>query len=258
MEGYGLNWLALRALGNSPGLNLAPPLEPSGDEILARVLALEQLGRDDLVDLELTMAARLRQAAEVELAMATALSERGYISEAQSIAAGYLDDHSPAPLSFWRLSYPRPYSSTVKAVATEFDIDPLLIWAVMREESRFDPEALSHAGARGLMQVIPTTQTWIAGELGEEIPPGEAYVPETSIRMGGWLLSFLSNYFEGDLELAVPAYNAGAGSVESWLADPLVSNRDDLLRWITYGETRLYLKRVLLSYQIYRELYPDE
>ena len=72
-----------------------------------------------------------------------------------------------------------------------------------------------------------------------------------------WFLNFLTDYFEGDLELVIAAYNGGAGSVDSWLADPLVSDRDDLLRWIRFGETREYLARVSLSYRVYQELYAD-
>jgi soluble lytic murein transglycosylase len=258
LEGFDLNWLTLRAAGGDLQLDPAPPLEPDGNEIPAKVQALESLGRQDLARMELVLAARFRRTPEVDLAMAQALSARGYVIDAQSIAEGYIEDHPRAPLAFWQLSYPRPYSTTVEAVATEFDVDPLLIWAVMREESRYDPNALSIANAQGLMQVIPSTRAWIAEELGDDISPGEAYDPETSIRMGGWLLSFLTNYFDGDFELAIAAYNAGAGSVETWQADPLVSNRDDLLRWISFGETRLYLERVLLSYQVYQALYGDK
>jgi soluble lytic murein transglycosylase len=129
---------------------------------------------------------------------------------------------------------------------------------VMREESRYDPEALSYVGARGLMQVMPPTQDWIAEEWGEDIPPGDAFTPEQNIRMGAWFLRFLLDYFDGDVELAIAAYNGGAGSVDSWQADPMVSNRDDLLRWIGFGETREYLARVSLSYQIYQELYTGD
>jgi soluble lytic murein transglycosylase len=93
--------------------------------------------------------------------------------------------------------------------------------------------------------------------LGEEIPPGEAFTAETGIRMGAWFLRFLLDYFEDDLELAIAAYNGGAGSVDSWQDDPLVSNRDDFLRWIGFGETREYLSKVSLSYQVYRVLYGD-
>jgi soluble lytic murein transglycosylase len=258
LEGLGLNWLALRAAGGEFQLDLAPPMESDGDEIPAKVQALESLGRQDLAHMELVLAARFRQTPEVDLAMAQALSARGYTIDAQAIAEGYVEDHARTPLAFWQLSYPRPYSTTVSAVATEFDVDPLLIWAIMREESRYDPNALSVANAQGLMQVIPSTRAWIAEQLGVEISPGETYDPETSIRMGGWLLSFLTDYFDGDLDLAIAAYNAGVGNVETWQADPLVSNRDDLLRWISFGETRLYLERILLSYQVYQALYGDK
>jgi soluble lytic murein transglycosylase len=219
---------------------------------------LEAIGLQDLARLELEMAASSRSAPEVKLGMAEALASRGYVHEAQAIAGTYLQEHPRAPQAFWELSYPRPYSATVEAASAEFSIDPLLIWAVMREESRYDPEALSYVGARGLMQVMPPTQAWIAEELEEEIPPGDAFTPEANIRMGAWFLRFLLDYFDDDLELVVAAYNGGAGSVDDWLTDPRVAGRDDLLRWIGFGETREYLSRVLLSYEIYQELYSGD
>jgi soluble lytic murein transglycosylase len=257
LAGLGLNWLALRAGGEELDLFMAAPLGGLGDEILAKAQALEAIGRDDLARLELILASRFRRAPEADLAMAEALASRGYVVDAQEIAATYVVEHPQAPLEFWELAYPRPYSTTVEAAAAEFDVDPLLLWAVMREESRYDPEALSYVGARGLMQVMPSTQDWIAEQLGEEIPPGEAFTAETGIRMGAWFLRFLLDYFEDDLELAIAAYNGGAGSVDSWQDDPLVSNRDDFLRWIGFGETREYLSKVSLSYQVYRVLYGD-
>jgi soluble lytic murein transglycosylase len=250
----GLNWLALRSTDEDLSLPVSAPIDLD-ETLFAKVEVLEAIGRSDLAYRELMGAARFSATREVDLAIAQALSARGKVLEAQQIAEQYIRQHESAPAAFWELSYPRPYSETVMAAADEFDVDPLLIWAVMREESRFDADALSHANARGLMQVIPLTQEWIAEELELTLAPGDAYVPETSIRMGAWLLSFLISYFEGDVELAIPAYNAGAGSVEYWQADPLVTNRDDLLRWIGYNETRLYLKRVALSYEIYRALY---
>ena len=257
LDDLGLNWLALRSTEDA--LQLATTSAIAVDKVLMdKVEALEAIGRGDLAHLELVFAARFRRAPETDLAMAQALAQRGDVREAQRLAERTINEQMSAPLAFWELSYPRPYSETVRVAAREFSVDPLLIWAVMREESRFDPDALSHAGARGLMQVIPATQMWIAEELGETQAPGDAYVPDTSIRMSAWLLRFLSDYFDGDLELAVLAYNAGAGSVEGWLADPSVENRDDLLRWIGYSETRLYLKRVALSYQVYRSLYESE
>jgi len=255
LDGFGLNWLALRASESEISLGVAPPLAAAGGDILDKAKALKSIGCEEPAHMELVFAARSQHAPEMDLAMAEELALEGYISEAQAIAEAHIDVRGRAPLAFWQLSYPRPYSATVKAAEAEFDVDPLLIWAVMREESRYDPEALSYVGARGLMQVMPATQDWIAEQLGEDISPGDAYTPEANIRMGAWFLRFLIDYFEGDLELVIAAYNGGAGSVESWLADPLVSDRDDLLRWIRFGETREYLARVSLSYRTYQELY---
>jgi soluble lytic murein transglycosylase len=255
LDGFRLDWLALRTTGGEPGLATAPPLATAGADILDKARALESIGREDLAHLELVLAAQFRRTPEVDLVMAEALAARGYVVDAQSIAETYIEDHPRAPLAFWQLSYPRPYSATVEAAAAEFDVDPLLLWAAMREESRYDPEALSYVGARGLMQVMPPTQTWIAEQLGEDISPGDAFTPEANIRMGAWFFHFLLDYFDGDLDLALAAYNAGAASVDSWQADPLVSNRDDLLRWIGFGQTREYLERVSLSYRVYHELY---
>ncbi|MBL7064325.1 MAG: transglycosylase SLT domain-containing protein [Anaerolineae bacterium] len=255
LDRLGLNWLALRATESELRLTTGPPLATAGDDVLDKAWALESLGREDLAHKEFVLAARFRRAPEVDLAMAEPLASRGYVVEAQAIAEAYIEDHPRAPLAFWQLSYPRPYSATVEAAAAEFDVDPLLLWAIMRQESRYDPEAFGYAGERGLMQVMPPTQDWIAEQLGEDISPGDGFTPEANVRMAAWFLRFLLDYYDGDLELAVLAYNGGAGSVDSWQANPLVSNRDDLLRWIGFGSTREYLERVSLNYRVYQELY---
>jgi soluble lytic murein transglycosylase len=108
------------------------------------------------------------------------------------------------------------------------------------------------------MQIIPSTQNWIAEQLEIELQPGDAYLPEINIRMGSWYLKYLLDYFDGDLELAILAYNGGFANVEAWQADPLVSDREDLLRWIGFGETREYLQRVMLDYLVFQELYGEE
>jgi soluble lytic murein transglycosylase len=255
LDGLGLNWLALRATEGEFSLVTAPPLVAAGGEILDKARALEDIGREDLAHLELMLAAQFRRAPEVDLSMAEALASRGYVVDAQAIAERYIASHPRAPRAFWQLSYPRPYPATMEEAAAEFDVDPLLVYAIMRQESRFDPEAYGYAGERGLMQVLPSTQVWIAEQLEEDISPGDGFTPEASIRMGAWFLSFLLDYYDGDLELAITAYNGGAGNADSWQADPLVSNRDDLLRWIGFGQTREYLELVSLNHLIYQELY---
>jgi soluble lytic murein transglycosylase len=189
--------------------------------------------------------------------MADALASRGHVREAQSIAESAIQEDRGAPRGFWELSYPRPYSATVNAAAAEFDVDSLLIWSIMRQESRFDPGAFGFAAERGLMQILPPTQDWIAEQLGEEISPGKAFTPQANVRMGAWYMRHLLDYYDGDLELTIAAYNGGPGNVDSWQEDPLVRNRADFLRWIGFGQTREYLEHVALNYRIYRALYDE-
>jgi soluble lytic murein transglycosylase len=255
LAGMEPNWLAARAAGGKLNMALAPELAPAGREILDKARALELIGRPDLGTQELALAARFQKTPEAVLAMAQGLAARGAVLPAQKIAAAYIAAHPYASPAFWQLSYPRPYSATVEAAAAEYQVDPLLIWSMMRAESVYDPTALSGAGARGLMQVMPDTQSWIAEQLKIDLPPGAAFTPEANIRMGAWYLHYLLQQFKGDAELAIAAYNGGQGSVANWLSDPQVANRDDWLRWIGFGQTREYLERVGLNYEIYKQLY---
>jgi soluble lytic murein transglycosylase len=226
-----------------------------GEEILAKAEALESIGRPDLARLELLLAANARRVPEVDLAMARALDTRGYVLDAQPIAERYIGEHGSAPRGFWALSYPRPYSATVTAAAAEFNVDPLLIWSIMRQESSYDPGAFGYVAERGLMQILPATQAWIAEQLGEEISPGDAFTPQANIRMGAWYLRHLLDYYDGDQVLTVTAYNGGPGNVDSWLEDDLVSDGADFIRWIGFGSTREYLETVSLNHQVYQALY---
>ncbi|MEI2422272.1 transglycosylase SLT domain-containing protein, partial [Arthrospira platensis SPKY2] len=86
----------------------------------------------------------------------------------------------------WRLAYPRAYADAVVAHAASFGVEPALVWAVMRQESAFSPVAVSTSNAQGLMQVIPSTWTWLA-ELQRE-PPGDPFDPDTNVRYGTYYL----------------------------------------------------------------------
>jgi soluble lytic murein transglycosylase len=203
---------------------------------------------------ELILAARFDTRDEVAAAAARALADRGDFADAYVIAVRLLIANPRRPLSVWRLAYPKPYAGAVIAAAEQSKVDPLWVWAVMRQESAFDPEALSIANAQGLMQIIPPTRDSIAEQLGEQVSPDAMFNPETNIRFGATYLGSLSQFFDGDLERAVMAYNAGPGNVQTWLEDPRVHNNDDLYRWVGFGETRDYMMRVMLDYQIYQAL----
>jgi soluble lytic murein transglycosylase len=151
----------------------------------------------------------------------------------------------------WRLAYPRAYWPVVAREATRHGLDPLLILALIREESRFDPRAVSSANAVGLMQLLPSTAREV---LGRPIEPGALTDPDLNIRAGTAYLAGLLRGFGGTVPLAVGGYNAGPGGVRRHAA----LARSDLERFVEelpYAETRAYVQRVLQSYGIYQWLY---
>jgi soluble lytic murein transglycosylase len=150
-----------------------------------------------------------------------------------------------------RLSLPVPYSEHIKKYANLNDMDPLLIAAIIREESRFQAKAVSNKGACGLMQLMPDTAQEVAQELGEVCTRADLMLPETNIRYGTAYFASLLRKYDGDLILALAAYNAGFGRVDGWVAKHTGAfTIDD----IPFRETRDYVRKVLESYKTYQQL----
>lgn len=131
-----------------------------------------------------------------------------------------------------------------------------MVHAIARQESQFDPAALSHAGARGLMQLMPGTARDVAGKIGSYYDAGALTSdPQYNIRLGAWFFGRLMDRYGGNYVLAVAAYNAGPGNVNKWLAangDPRAGA--DVLGWIEaipITETRNYVQRVLENAVVY-------
>lgn len=152
--------------------------------------------------------------------------------------------------------YQKQYTAEVEAAAKEFDMDENLIYAVIRTESGFDENAESHAGAVGLMQLMPDTFSWLQEHKdGQVIYTDEALrIPEINIRYGTYYLSYLKELY-GDIPTAVAAYNAGASAVDSWLSDPTYSDDGKTLKKIPYDETEKYVKKVTHAWDRYQKIY---
>ncbi len=156
----------------------------------------------------------------------------------------------------WNLAWPRPFDTSVRQAVEEFESDPALVYAVMREESTYQPRVESPAGALGLMQIIPRTGSRIAGSLGTgPFEPQSLLNPDTNIRFGTYYLKELLGRFNGSWPLAIAAYNAGPDVVSEWRARDGALAQDAFVESVPYGETRRYLRRVLRSYRVYRLLY---
>jgi soluble lytic murein transglycosylase len=158
------------------------------------------------------------------------------------------------PLLTGRL-YPLHYESEIAQAAARHDLDPYLVAAVVKAESNFRPEAVSRAGAVGLMQVMPETANWIAQRedwAGPDEPRLED--PRENLELGTYYLAYLISMFDADVGTALAAYNAGHGAVQSWLqrdAETRVS-----LESIPFRETRDFVERVKHFESVLRQAHP--
>jgi soluble lytic murein transglycosylase len=160
------------------------------------------------------------------------------------------------PEDLWRLAYPQGYWDSIATQARKHGIDPFFIAAIIREESQFLPEALSPAGARGVMQVMPATGEWIARSAGiSGFDRSRLFESDTAISVGSWYLGHLMKKFRGDLVLVAAAYNAGPEPVSAWLGKNGGLEPDVFVESIPYLETRGYVKKVLRNYAEYRRIY---
>ncbi|MFQ5657371.1 MAG: tetratricopeptide repeat protein [Candidatus Methylomirabilales bacterium] len=156
--------------------------------------------------------------------------------------------------TFGGFLYPRGFWTWVDQYANETPLDPYFVTAVIREESAFSPTAVSRAGARGLMQLMPKTASRVANQIDLERPL-DLDDPGPNIALGTRYLARLHQQFEGNLVLTLAAYNAGPHAVRRWLMNLPLQDIETFIEEIPYRETREYVKRVLGSYNRYRSLY---
>jgi soluble lytic murein transglycosylase len=162
--------------------------------------------------------------------------------------------------SFSYLMYPVPYPVQVLEHAARYGLPPHLVYAMIREESRFDRDAVSRAGAVGLMQLMPETGRYVAGEL--EMPDwGDENLldPEINLAFGIWYASSLIDVSGGDYLRMLAAYNAGPANAKRWFAgSDRAANVIDVVDGIDFKETRSYVQRIVESANVYHRLYFDD
>ena len=177
-----------------------------------------------------------------------------------------------------RQIYPLQYETYVEKYSEENNLDKYLVYAVIKVESNFKPEATSSAGAIGLMQLMEETAVerlnvisynenssnennlLNAASINEETDSSEPdnndlYDPETNIKIGTSYLAYLIELYDGNIVLALTAYNAGLGNVEKWIKDGIIKADGSDIENIPYKETENYVRKILNSYQMYLKIY---
>lgn len=154
-----------------------------------------------------------------------------------------------------KFMYPKKYSEYVEVYSDKYDVDCNIIYSVILNESGFDPQAVSSAGAIGLMQITPDTYEWLLYIRGEEKTHTLDDI-ETNIDFGTYFLAYLYKKF-GNWNTVFAAYNAGMNRVSKWLEDPLYSD-GNTLNHIPFDETRDYVKKVSNSVIKYKQIYGEE
>ncbi len=158
--------------------------------------------------------------------------------------------------SFQRFINPIHFKETVYHYSEVNKIDPLLVSAIIRVESKFNPQALSQKGAIGLMQIMPSTGEWAAEQMGiQEFESSLLHDPEMNIRIGTWYISSLQKEFEGDMFLVIAAYNGGRGKVKQWLEQEIWDGGEETISNIPFPETRQFVRKVVDNYRKYKKIY---
>ncbi|MCI9177682.1 MAG: lytic transglycosylase domain-containing protein [Clostridia bacterium] len=154
--------------------------------------------------------------------------------------------------------YPQKYKEYVNYYAEKYEVDPLLIYAIIKAESNFNPEAHSKSDARGLMQLMENTAIEVANQIEvKEVQVEDLYTPQTNIQIGTCYFANLVKQYH-NIGIALAAYNAGMGRVNNWIEKGIIKEDGSDLENIPYQETNMYVRKILNDYQIYQELYEKE
>ena len=162
----------------------------------------------------------------------------------RKIVPGYVDlpfDALPRPV--WEMLYPAEYSSLIDRESRRYRIDPYWVMSLIRQESLFNPRALSSANAHGLMQLLPSTARLVSRQMKlRRTGPAGLFEPELNIRLGMRHFSDLLKLFDGQMEMALASYNAGVDRVTAWMSEGGYSDNAEFVETIPFSETRDYVR----------------
>ena len=228
---------------------------------IERARLLTAAGLDDWAEGELRYAAQYEAQPHVMgLELATLASRR----DAQDEAIRYLKRYTPdylslpmesAPAEFWKLAFPLPYRADLERYARQNNLDPFLVAALARQESEFNPKAVSNANARGLTQILPSTGRELSRRLHVPYTTERLFEPQANLQLGSFYLKTVADTLGGRWEAALAAYNAGLSRAQAWSKWGEFREPAEFVETVPFGQTRNYIQIVLRNADIYRRLY---
>jgi len=236
--------------------------DPPQDEL--RVQKAELLGNGGLVDFavrELQAAATSDGGNWVPAETAQIYTETGHYNQAIEVmkhsAPNYFAlDIPDLPRKYWEALFPKAYWNDLKRNAAANGLDPYLVASLIRQESEFNPNALSRANAVGLMQLLPKTGKLVAKEEKlRRFNASQLYTPAVNMQLGTRYFRGMVDKFGGSFEYALAAYNAGSDRVDEWLAQGKYRDPQEFVESIPFTETREYVQAILRNASVYKQLY---
>jgi soluble lytic murein transglycosylase len=227
---------------------------------LARLDGLTEAGLERGAQAEIErLSDRARGLRPAMLRLSDALTERGRTIDGINLGWALLEQEGSWDRELLRVTFPFPYRELVRREAEEWGLDPILMAAIIRQESAFKADIVSRAGAIGLMQVMPPTGQQLARRHGPDPFTHESLSrPEVNLHLGAAFFVDMSRRYDDDLPLVLSAYNAGPTRATAWRQFPEASDPLRFTERIPFEETRGYVKSVRRNVGLYRALYGAE
>ena len=242
----------------SPGVSRTPVPETQ----LGKARLLQQIGLTAFAVHELQNVLATNGPVEpVVIELLHCLRAAGRYGEAIKIMKTIVPNYSrfsfsSLPRPYWDALFPRPYWNDLVYISRSNGLDPFLVAALIRQESEFQATAVSRAQAVGLMQVLPSSGKQLASTTHlRYTSPQQLLAPATNLRLGTLMFRRLLDHYDGHLEYALAAYNAGDGRVEEWRSNLTNGDMPTFVESIPFTETRDYVQAVIRNASIYRRLY---
>ncbi len=151
--------------------------------------------------------------------------------------------------------FPQKHKNTVNKYCNEYGVDPNLVYALIKAESNFNEDAVSNAGAKGMMQLTDETFYYCLDKMNISAKDTDIFDPDINIRVGTWYLANMLTRYDANVQNAIAAYNAGATNVDKWLSSPKYSSDGKTLDTVPFGETDRHIKKIDRYKKIYAFVY---